>query len=261
MNALVLISSIPERRESLKNLLGDLQRQTKLVPVWLFGDGYETRQEFPKPDFGVELEIFRATSPKKLGPGNRWLWISRSVQARIIHEDTIVINLDDDVRLTPTAIEDTIRQLHVAGTHRDFVHHAVAWAGREAKTLAWLPFAENARLNRRIGYFPDAVVHVPLFCAAACAIRAKHIKFLEEQPDSELLLGVLGDDELLLADFLRQQGVGVIRPAGMSPISQGVGTYDDFAQFKKPRSLEVNAARKRCFEKFGYLKYPEAWFQ
>lgn len=256
MNAIVLISSIPERKESLKNLLGDLQKQTRLVPIWLFGDGYETKEEFPRPEGHIHLEILRATSPRKLGPGNRWLWISRSVQSKNIHPDTIVINLDDDVRLSPTAIADTIQWMNFI----TYPNCAVAWAGREATTLAWLPFAENARLDRRQPQYSHDIVKVPLFCAAACAIRAQHIEWLEEHEEAGLLLGVLGDDELLLADHLRAQNVTVIRPSGPSPVGQGAGTFDEHAQFKHKRSPEVQAAKKRCFDKFGYKTYPESWF-
>lgn len=222
----ILLATIPSRRGFAQKLLECLRHQTVRCEVLLLGDGYADPKALPNPNGPTTSRI----EPEPQGAGNRWRWLEHLVISKIISPDTKIICIDDDMIPTPFFIESCVR---VMDEHPEA---AFAWAGRTPNTAGWHPLNAPVAGNLRI------------LCTYAAMIRAKHVVGIGDYPESDLLLGLQGDDELLLSAHLVKQQVHLIRPAGHAQVFCGPTQDDKVAQHNNPRTDVVQKIRKVLYE-------------
>lgn len=185
---LVLVATIPTRKQPCTRVLGDLMQQTRRPDgVVLVLDGYGDESAPPCP-FPVVLE---KRTPQLSGAGNRWRALAE------IPADDIVICIDDDMIFweAPNLVEELAKAVVEFGG-------AAAPMGRTFDGKAAPPGAWSR------GDLLHAAGHG---ISARAGVLAGVIAFAEEVkasggPDA---LGPHGDDDALVSAYLWKTGVPI----------------------------------------------------
>ena len=188
----VLIATIPARRNSCERLLNELSKQSRPPDgVVLVLDGYGTLAAPASP-----LPVFiEARTDALTGAGSRWR------AALDLPAEDIVICLDDDIMLLEAhrLVQKLVEAVEKGGG-------AAAVMGRASDGKA----APPGRFSRG-----------NLIYAAGCGltVRAKHLVALQEfsaevqSKGGPNALGLLGDDDALVSAFLWKSGVPILHAA------------------------------------------------
>lgn len=218
----VLLATIPSRRTHFLQLVDALQiQQTVLPKILLLGDGYATLKQLHEKCLGQGRHAHVEPTPK--GAGNRWRWASNLN----LPKGSIVISIDDDQIPTPWFVERTAKELRKAASKR-----ALTWAGWDRYKIL--------RAYTTPGY-PEMGIEMRTLRSGGAAIYAEDLKGLADHPESDALLGLGGDDDLMVSVHLRRNGVQLFRPAGPAPLFCSLMHHDAAAQHraKHPHEIEV----------------------
>lgn len=227
---LVTIATIPQRRESCENLLRALTYQTMPIHVRLILDGYEGHG-WPRLPSNQHLSVTTHCSSIQQGAGYRWRLLERIAKESLGH-DFIVVNIDDDMLLAPNAIEQTVLELVGRAGGSSPKRQAIGWCG----------FSDRPECHELVDEEPAILKHV---ATHSFAMFVEDIIGIRDVPDADLLLGVQGDDELIVSRILKEKGIEIHRPAGRAPFWNTPAQEDAHAQHKNPRSQAVRDAINR----------------
>jgi hypothetical protein len=204
----VLIGSVPWRRASLNRLLREVAAQALLpafVHLVLDGEGTPNAALDLSPIAwgGVRVDV-RVQRPSR-GAGSRWHVVDE------MPENHIVCNLDDDVGLHPNYLA-----LHRAALQKS---EAVCSGGYTVSGALLM-------CNRTDDPYEGEITCLQ---AGAFSARVKHLRGLRDMPLANEMLGVLGDDEGLIAAHLWKKGVPVKRVH--APVGFDASACDPRSQF------------------------------
>jgi hypothetical protein len=224
-DVIVVIASIPSRRENLIGLCRDLVAQTVLPSaVMLLLDGYLPMHEelraletTVRELFGrVEVECHTQACAAPRGPGERWRYLARHASRLVQEAGTgpralekarrpLAVVIDDDFRVGPEYIEKTIAGFDTPDDGTGSMVGMVAWAG-----IAWDTKA----------VFGPAPVDLWSACGGMSAVRVIALAGIETHPMADECFAVGGDDEALVAYWLWESfnDYRIVRPAGDAPI-------------------------------------------
>jgi len=211
----VLITSAAHRRASLASTLEGLAEQTVLPDrVFLRLDGYRAGTEPPIPP--ALLDSTWIWHDPSLGAGRRWWHPGLDT----LHPRSILHTIDDDLRPRATYIELT--------TALVVEHDAViTWHGwpREKDAESWAFYSDA----------PKPFTYVVTAGAGVSAYRWAHVRGLREHVLSQpcLLGGPQCDDDALLSVHLYANGVRMVRPGGLAPLTELPDSRGAGASFKR----------------------------
>jgi len=204
----VLIASVPWRRASLNRLIRDVAAQAYLpvcVHLVLDGDGPPNAilDTSPLTSKGVKVDV-REQHPGR-GAGSRWNVVDD------LKDTDVICNLDDDIGL--------------GSNHYLAVHYE---ALRSAGAVAAGGYTPEGRFIMCAWIGIDYEGPINCLQAGAFSARVGCLRGLRSMPMAAEMLGVLGDDEGLIAAHLWRAGVPVRRvntpvgwdPSGSDPRSQ-----------------------------------------
>lgn len=192
MKIVVVISTYSPRRAWLRTLLNDLVLQTWLPESVIVLD--DPPHTAPPPEitddlaqsFSYEIRKNAARS----GPAERWRFIARELP-----DDAIVVALDDDVRLFPHYIEQSVR-----------------WCVGAHAAVSWWPLPPEARER----YEP--VVEIPMLAGGLTTLRASWLRGIEQAPGAAEHLAFEKHDDVFLSWFLWWRGIPILRPTDWSDL-------------------------------------------
>lgn len=239
----VLISSIRERRESLDQLLQGLDQQTLAHDRIILGAGYDLQKDLPQAKFQL-------IEPIKRGCGNRWRSLEFLLQTGQIAEDDIVINIDDDMRAYPHALQATVREFTTLESEKPLV---LVYAG-SSEDLVFHHFQREVTSMRRRRTPPIPTLTMIRFPACLMCFRAKDIIGISKVTDADILLGPGGDDETLLSRHFWEKGLRVLRSGEWCPYVISLAGFDEHSLWRQPKPIAVQEARSRCFEAYTGIK-------
>lgn len=219
----VVIASIPERVANLRGLLTDLQTQT-LQPseVVLYQNGYLSPRHFPN---ATRIDWSATRRPA----GIRWQYM----ESGFLTDDTIICVLDDDFRVSPTYLAETVTALTPSVG-------MVAWTGhRTLRTYQFLEPSVTAQ-NLIIGG------------AGACAVRVGTLRGITHHRLSGELLSSGGDDELLVSIMMREQKLSIVRPAGAPPLQSVEVFQEDSTASHRQHAHRWHTRRAELATEYGW---------
>ena len=200
---LVLIATIPARRQSCERLLAELARQSKQPDgLILVLDGYG---EASAPKTALPVTASRRSAACS-GAGQRWIFVESLLsgvgeEPPMLNLDDILVNLDDDMVLLEA-------------------HRMVEALAAAVESGGGASAAMGRGVDGKLAS-PGAYSRGNLIYAAGCslAMRAKHLIGIQAfaaqvrasgGPDA---LGLLGDDDALVSAHLWKCGVPVLHAA------------------------------------------------
>lgn len=222
-----LIATQPPRKHVCEQLLRCLYAQTMRPRVLLIGDGYANSASMPK---GPEGLVIRALAfPVRQGAGNRW----RQIEQLDLDPEAIIVNIDDDMIASPDCIKSNVGALEAEPRKT-----AICWCGwRDQFSWHNLAYPQRGRVR--------------LWCSCVSALRAGDLQGVSDFHDADMLLGIPGDDELLVTNMLRSRGYEFWRPAGHCQGFSGPSQHDEIAQHMNPRPRELDVVRTRVYAEIG----------
>ncbi len=223
----MIIATVPWRAQSLNRLLREVAQQTiRPGHLHVLLDGH--RGSWPEglrfvewP--GLTLHVHRVVPAR--GAGARWRL------AETFCGGTIIVNLDDDIRISTRFVEKHVKAVERTGG-------AVSSGGYTAS-------------GRMIICTQQDPYDGPLLCAqtGAFSMLAADVRGLSLEPMADRLLGLLGDDEGLLSMHLWKSGVLISR------VPETVG-FDPSADDKRS---QWGSAPGRCHKLRTALRELTGW--
>lgn len=220
----VLVGSVPWRRASLNRLIRNIAVQTSLpAVVHLVLDGPDVPNAvldvLPLTSRGVKVDI--REQPVCQGAGSRWAVLDS------LADTDIVCNLDDDVGLA---------------SNYYLAEHYAALRGCDAVCVGGYTPTGQFFMCTHAGVSYNG----PINClqAGAFSLRVRCLRGLRAMPMADEMLGVLGDDEGLIAAHLWKTGV-VVRRVN-TPVGFDSSAGDPRSQFlTRPERITMFRRRLR----------------
>jgi hypothetical protein len=194
---MLLIPTIPARVENFLSLIEDVRKQTREPErVVVFLNGWNIPRDAVDAALATltcDTEVHLSEAP--CGPGIRWTYLSTHWT-----DGDIAVTLDDDFRIDPTFIEQTLSALRPSVS-------MVAWTGHPSHRK-YLDLHNTVR-------FPESLW---IGGTGAAATRVSAIAGIHTHPLADECFGLHGDEELLVSLWIWQHHGKIVRPAGTPPL-------------------------------------------
>ena len=236
-DVVVIFATVEWRAENAERLARDVIAQG--APLIRIFDGWNPTHTPGRYTLGGGNGYW-VHNPQPRGAGHRWRVIAGWQPQGIpeINDRTVVIVLDDDMRIGPNYVSRCVAALLEAEARHNAI--AISWWG----TLRGAETGAEPTVRLPLSWFgpetpaPEGGELLSILHAGSVCLRAGALRGFDEHPLADEYLGLKGDDEAFVSWRLqRMHGRPLVRPNNPPDVSFVQGVVDDpRAQYRRAGS-------------------------